>query len=208
MADTADLKSASFGSTGSSPVPGTSFLHIAVSSAEQKADSCLGKLHFPALSFLFVLHRFFVMQKNGTAHYYRVALRFLPKISLRRRESRLAARALPSAVKSIFRRPRSSFLIGFALIVTASKAVFYMLRHVGLSPSVESRPGYQFFESVVDFFVPAADNGGGSYIGAARLPPAHQIKTLYQSVQSAANTTPATGRRYTDTMTCAKRSSF
>ena len=138
MADTADLKSASFGSTGSSPVPGTSFftycrkqcrtkirqllrkitfsrtvfsfcflsffsmqkngtahyyrvaftshcfvqarrafalrrvpsrvpffLHIAVSSAEQKSDSCLGKLHFPALSFLFVLHRFFAMQKTA-----------------------------------------------------------------------------------------------------------------------------------------------
>ena len=32
----------------------------------------------------------------------------LQKISLRRRESRLAARALPSAVKSIFRRPRSA----------------------------------------------------------------------------------------------------
>ena len=35
-------------------------------------------------------------------------LPILQKISLRRRESRLAARALPSAVKSIFRRPRSA----------------------------------------------------------------------------------------------------
>ena len=37
-----------------------------------------------------------------------IFLPILQKISLRRRESRLAARALPSAVKSIFRRPRSA----------------------------------------------------------------------------------------------------
>ena len=34
---------------------------------------------------------------------------------------------MPSAVKSIFRRPRSTFLIGFALIVTASKVVFIFI---------------------------------------------------------------------------------
>ena len=74
-----------------------------------------------------------------------------------------------------------------------------MLRHVGLSPSVESRPGYQFFESVVDFFVPAADNGGGCYIGAAGAPNKNFVPVRicpYQSVQSAANTTPATGEVY------------
>ena len=37
-----------------------------------------------------------------------IFLPVLQKISLRRRESRLAARALHSAVKSIFRRPRSA----------------------------------------------------------------------------------------------------
>ena len=75
-------------------------------------------------------------------------LPILQKISLRRRESRLAARALPSAVKSIFRRPRSAAFrrhppyscleygsVDYIIFAPARRA----------SPSVESRWRCHFF---------------------------------------------------------------
>ena len=56
----------------------------------------------------FFLLRLFFAQAKKWDYSLSVGLPILQKISLRRRESRLAARALPSAVKSIFRRPRSA----------------------------------------------------------------------------------------------------
>ncbi len=61
---------------------------------------------FVRQDFFFLQQFFSLWSKNGMLTV--CGLPILQKISLRRRESRLAARALPSAVKSIFRRPRSA----------------------------------------------------------------------------------------------------
>ena len=56
------------------------------------------------------------------------ALRFLQKISLRRRESRLAARASHSAVAVDFLEPSLSVIpSAYTLLMTASKVVFSYL---------------------------------------------------------------------------------
>ncbi len=72
MADTADLKSASFGSTGSSPVSGTNFSY--------RREQCLAKIRqplgifaFPALSFLFAFV-VFASAKTALLTILRVAL--------------------------------------------------------------------------------------------------------------------------------------
>ena len=62
MADTADLKSASFGSAGSIPAPDTSFSRIAIVKSKLRLDK---SLICPPEFFLFT---FFLRCKNGDAH--------------------------------------------------------------------------------------------------------------------------------------------
>ena len=92
---------------GSNPAGCTIFFVLKSSSyaIHAKSKHQLGKQICPQVLFLFALV-FFASAKMGLLTF--AGLPILQKISLRRRESRLAARALPSAVKSIFRRPRSA----------------------------------------------------------------------------------------------------
>ena len=72
----------------------------------RKKQATAWQINLPVVAFSFCRY-FFAMQKKWD-YSLSCGLPILQKISLRRRESRLAARALPSAVKSIFRRPRSA----------------------------------------------------------------------------------------------------
>ena len=91
---------------GSNPIGDASFLAVfpIIVSNPCKKQSSAENL-FSGRGFFF-LRLFFAAQKMGLLTL--CGLPILQKISLRRRESRLAARAVPSAVKSIFRRPRSA----------------------------------------------------------------------------------------------------
>ena len=114
---------------------------------------------------------------HGSARHLAAArlprLPVLQKISLRRRESRLAARALPSAVKSIFRRPRSAAFRRhppYSCLEYGSDdyIIFAPARRRGAPPS---NPDLYKIRS-------SSTNGSARHLAAARLPPKKGTITL------------------------------
>ena len=112
-----------------------------------KSKSWLWQINLSVRIFSFCSSFFPFGQKTGCS--LSCGLPILQKISLRRRESRLAARALPSAVKSIFRRPRSAAFrrlrLTHALSMVVLIILFFLRLIVGRCPPCRSPPGLPFF---------------------------------------------------------------
>ena len=113
-----------------------------------KSKQWLEKFIFPPLLFLFTLVIFYRCKKWDCS--LSGGLPILQKISLRRRESRLAARALPSAVKSIFRRPRSAAFrrhppYSCLEYGSVDYIIFAPVLRRAFARLVDPRPGYHFF---------------------------------------------------------------